>query len=549
MKFKNIIVTALIIFMTILEGAASEYTTMQEIPQFDSTEILFSQSRREVNAVNPTQYSNSAGRAFPGARGANQLILYTPEYGERTGTNEFGTEAIIEGNTVVELSGADSFIPQNGAVLSGHGSAKSWINSNISIGTKIYYDDLNGVITTYTTSQSYVFEARQKIDEANSMIEYYKITYPGYDLKAPTEFIKEAQNFLRKGEKNPNQIKKYSQLSIEAANYALKSVLPFRTNEFKGVWIRPSELSAQEVESAVKKIKESGIENIFLETYFHGRTIFQSKTMDEYGFVTQNEKFTGFDPLKAWIDAAHKNGIKVHIWFETFYVGNMTPSSHPRNILAVKPEWGNKTLAKYSFPSATPSASEHNGYFLDPANPEVQLFLEKLLTEIITVYKPDGINLDYIRYPQAISASASGQWGYTEYARNKFKELYEIDPVELKTGDAQWYYWKDFRSSSVNDFVRKIGLLGRNNGIYVSAVIFPDKNTAYSRKLQDWAVWSQNHYVQGFTPLFLTCDPETAADMMKGVLRYKNHKTKLYAGLFIAFMNGSESDLQNHVFG
>ena len=546
MNLKKIIVTFIFIILIGLGGNsiyAEELASMYEAPQFAAGEILLSQSKRELNAVNPTPYSNYAGRSFPGARGSNQLVLYTSRYGERTGTNEFGTEAIIEGNTVVELSGADSFIPENGAVLSGHGTAKNWINANITVGTKIYYDDVSGVITTYTTSQSYMFEALKKIDEANTMIDYYKMSYPGYDWRTPISYIREAENYMRKGEKNPNQMQKYSQLAIESANYAIKSVLPFRTNEFKGVWLRPTETSNLQITEAIKRLKEAGIDNIFIETYFHGRTIFPSKTMEQYGFISQNEKFIGFDPLRVWIEEAHKNNIKVHIWFETFYVGNMPPASHQRNILAVKPEWGNKTLSAYTVSGATPSASEHNGYFLDPSNPEVQEFLEKLLTEIITEYKPDGINLDYIRYPQSISTYASGNWGYTENARNMFNAQYGVDPVTLKTSDPLWYAWSRFRRESVTQFVKNIGILGRKHGIYVSAVIFPDKSVAYTRKLQDWAAWSQNHYINGFTPLFLTCDTKTLNTQISTVQNYKEPETDLFAGLFVTFMGGSEEDL------
>ncbi len=549
MKFKNIIIA--LIFMMCIIIPANAYIdedltikdSLYQPPVFETHETLFAQSRRQVNAVNPTASSNPAGKAFPGARGANQLILYTPSYGERTNTNEFGTEAIIEGNTVVELSGADSFIPANGAVLSGHGNAKNWISSNISVGTKIYYDDLTGAITTYTTTQSYVFEATQKIDEANAMIEYYRKNNPNYDWKVPTAFIKDAQNFMRKGEKNPKQIKDYSRLAINSANNAIKSVLPFKTNEFKGVWLRPTETNPIAIAESVKRIKSAGIDNIFIETYFHGRTIFPSKTMEDYGFVSQNEKFIGFDPLKTWINEAHKNGIKVHIWFESFYVGNNHPSTHPNNILAVKPEWGNKTLNGYASDNATPSVSEHNGYFLDPSNAEVQDFLEKLIKEIITEYRPDGINLDYIRYPQAISTSPAGNWGYTENARKMFEEQYETDPITLKTTDPLWYTWGNFRREQVTNFVKRIGELGNKNKIYISAVIFPDKNVAYSRKLQDWATWSQNHYIQGFTPLFLTCDSKTLNTQISTVQNYKMPETDIFAGLFVTFMGGSEEDL------
>ena len=386
MSFKKLILVLSLFVLTAVPVFAQVEDILFEPYKMEQNEILFKQSRRQVDAVNPTVYSNKAGAYFPGARGANQLVIYTHDYGERTGTNEFGTEAIVKGNTVVELSGADSFIPENGIVISGHGTAKSWISSNITIGTKIFYDDTTGVITTYNTSKSLVFEAMQKIDEASSMINYYKDANPSYDWKIPTDYIKEAQNYVRKGSKNPNEIQKYSQLAIESANSAIKSVLPFRVNEFKGVWIRPTEKTESDIIASVNKIKSAGIDNIFLETYFHGRTIFPSKTMESYGFVPQYETFQGIDPLQIWIREAHKNGIKVHIWFETFYVGNQVPSTNLKNILAVKPDWGNKTLAGYESANATPSSSEHNGYFLDPANPEVKKFLLALLNEIITTY-------------------------------------------------------------------------------------------------------------------------------------------------------------------
>ena len=47
----------------------------------------------------------------------------------------------------------------------------------------------------------------------------------------------------------------------------------------------------------------------------------------------------------------------------------------------------------------------------------------------------------------------------------------------------------------------------------------------------------------GFTPLFLTCDDKTAANLMEDVLRNKSAATKLYAELFVTFMNGSNTDL------
>ena len=89
-----------------------------------ANEIIFNQSMFKVDAIDPLISTNKKGVNYPGLRGANQLLIYTPNFGFRTGTNEFGTEDIVIDNTVVSLSGADSLIPENGFVISGHGQAK-----------------------------------------------------------------------------------------------------------------------------------------------------------------------------------------------------------------------------------------------------------------------------------------------------------------------------------------------------------------------------------------------------------------------------------------
>ena len=331
----------------------------------------------------------------------------------------------------------------------------------------------------------------------------------------------------------------------------MSTVIPYNADELKGVWIRPSYFTENDIENVVENMAEMGINNIFLETYYHGKTIFPSQTMVKYGFIKHNEDYVGFDPLKTWIKEAHKRGLKVHIWFETFYVGNKSPQTNPEYILAKKPEWANYQKKNANSSTIAYSVSEHNGYFIDPANPEVQNFLYELLSEIITKYKPDGINLDYIRYPQSLSANYptydQSNWGYTRYARKEFEKFYGVDPITLTTSDSLWFYWRNYRLNKVTDFVRKVSLLCRYNNITLTTVIFPNRKTAIETKLQDWRNWSINDFVDGFTPLFLTCDDKTAMNLMGEVLRNKSASTKLYAGLFVTFMNGSSSDLMEQI--
>ena len=514
-------------------------------------ELIFNQTTYPIDIIDPQASTNWKGANYPGLRGANQLVVYTPAFGFRTNTNEFGTEAVITGDTVTSLSGADSLIPPNGIVISGHGKAKQWINANIMVGSKIYIDTVNQTITSYITSDTFLFGARERIKEVQDMMMYYSQSFPNYNSRHTEQIISKANDYIEKAQKDSENSQKLASKAIELADNAMSTVIPFKQNELKGVWIRPIYHNIDEIRDTLDRIQSAGINNVFIETYYHGQTIFPSRVMADYGFIKQNPEFAGFDPLKIWIVEAHRRGIKVHIWFETFYVGNKPPETNAEYILAKKPEWSNYQKKNIDSETIPFSVSEHNGYFLDPANQEVQTFLYDLINEIILRYRPDGINLDYIRYPQSLAPAYSNydmsNWGYTKVARAGFMRMFGIDPVDIEVNDPMWYHWKTYRAGMVTNFVGKVGKLCRSNGITVTAVIFPNLEMAYDTKLQDWKTWSLNNLVDGFTPLFLTCDDKTAMNLMGNILRNKSPYTKLYAGLFVTFMNGANSDLLKQI--
>lgn len=510
-------------------------------------EGILSQASYKISAIDPTAGVNFTGSFYPGGRGANQLVVYTCKNGVRTGTNEFGAEAIVVDNTVVQISGADSIIPKNGIVISGHGRAKTWMNENLTVGTKIFVDYKNMTLNSYLTNDSFIFATKEKIKEIDQMMRYYKDNDIYYDDSIAHTYVTKALDNLKRANRHPDDTQKYSSMAINSANKAMQYALPYYKSEFKGVWLRPVEKTPEEIGKTLDRVKKYGLETVFLETYYQGKTIFPSESLAKYGVQPQRPEFIGFDPLEVWVKEAHKRGLKIYIWFETFYAGNENPMNNPMNVISVYPKWANMTKMKYNSPTPVASLSEHNGYFLDPANPEVQTYLLALLEEIITKYKPDGINLDYIRYPQSISAKFSGydlsNWGYTEYARNEFKTAMNVDPIDVKYGTPQWDAWAKYRQNKVTSFVFKTKQLTSKYNIPVTAVIFPDRLKSMEVKMQDWKTWSDNNYIDGFTPLILTCDKDTAVYMINDIRQNSTPKIKIYPGLFVAFMNGNPDDL------
>lgn len=91
-----------------------------------------------IAAINPTS------TAYPGGRGPDQLILYRdPE--TITETNEWGTEVQVGSDDIIDAvndrqasgSGTGTSIPSGGYVLSGHGTARQFLNTWATVGATV----------------------------------------------------------------------------------------------------------------------------------------------------------------------------------------------------------------------------------------------------------------------------------------------------------------------------------------------------------------------------------------------------------------------------
>lgn len=553
-KFKLIaILTA--IFLVLCSFTNSVSAQGVAIERNDETQCT-KRARIKINSINPTPESNPMGSYYPGFRGNNQLVVYTSAFGEYTGTNEFGKEAIVIEDKVFGFCGSNCYIPKNGYIISGHGSAKKWINENLMEGAIVkIYPEIKTLESTITP-ESYLYKAGQRINEAKKLVLEYKRTLPGYQSKI-------SENYLNQAIQKYNEAKylldklQYTD-GKEVSNYALKLAdmsfyyaIPAVQNELHGVWLRPTEKNQEEIAKTLDRLKKTGVDNVFLETYYQGYTIFPSTTMASYGIKEQRPEFEGWNPLQIWLDEAHKRNMKVQIWFQTFYVGNEDISRNPKHILSVYPEWANvqKKYAGCSRPR--PSVSEHNGYFLDPANPNVQKFLTALLTEIVTTYNVDGLNIDYIRYPKSLSPNIPGAlestWGYSAYARNEFKAMAGKDPVELEVSDPLMSKWVTYRQGKVTEFVSRLRSVVGDKNIMLSTVIFPGQQDTAITKLQNWPLWAQSGYIDAFTPLIMSSDSYMAGSSVREIRNLAGNNVWILSGLFEPFTAGTPADLISQI--
>lgn len=79
-------------------------------------------------------------------RKTNFLVLYDPDHGASTGTNQYGFEAqVIDGKvTKIENGVGNLTIPVNGYVLSGHGTSRTWLKTRAQVGDTVQVNDTGG---------------------------------------------------------------------------------------------------------------------------------------------------------------------------------------------------------------------------------------------------------------------------------------------------------------------------------------------------------------------------------------------------------------------
>lgn len=95
---------------------------------------------------------------FNGIRWANFLVVYTPDRYAVSPANRWGAEVVVSGGVVTQvldraLTGAPApAVPADGYVLSGHGTARTWLLANLKVGDAV---DIEATVAKMTPAAQY----------------------------------------------------------------------------------------------------------------------------------------------------------------------------------------------------------------------------------------------------------------------------------------------------------------------------------------------------------------------------------------------------------
>jgi uncharacterized lipoprotein YddW (UPF0748 family) len=223
--------------------------------------------------------------------------------------------------------------------------------------------------------------------------------------------------------------------------------------------------------------------------------------------------YPGFDPLAFVIEEAHKRGMEVHAWFNTF----MISSNAEGRITAKHPNWictnqDGSAMSKY--------------YALSPGIDSVRKYTLNVAMEIVNNYDIDGLHLDYIRWNEydatdMTSKSAEefpldGMISEERLIRLKSSTTastrFIFDKYHPYSGGVPAGYstWEDWRRAGVTEMVKMVhdSIQLIKPHVRLSTAVLGKYKTGgdsgwngYYIVFQDGALWFNQGYVDQLTPM------------------------------------------------
>ena len=155
---------------------------------------------------------------------------------------------------------------------------------------------------------------------------------------------------------------------------------------------------------------------------------------------------------------------------------------------------------------------EGNKYYLNPALPRSRTSYRIPYKELIENYDVDGIQFDYLRYPN--SGDYTNDFGYDTYTRQLFRNFSGTDPINLNPEDSLWKEWCEFREYIISSYACRIfsELKSLRPEIQISADVWPDYDDTLTDVFQNPKTWVNKDYINTLIPMSYYLNEKPVAD-------------------------------------
>lgn len=279
----------------------------------------------------------------------------------------------------------------------------------------------------------------------------------------------------------------------------------------------PTLTSRQAIAELIDFSKKAGVQTLFVQIYRANKAWFKSEVGDSSPYVAALQS-VGEDPLALLIKSAHAQGIEVHAWL---------------NLLSLSDNQNAPLLKKHGLEILTRNREEKNSvtdylidnqYWLEPGDLRVRQELSEMVAEVVKAYPDlDGIQLDYIRYPDTKPA-----YGYTRPNLKRFVSVTGIRKINEKTEG-----WRKWKRDQVTELVKLLRsrVLSINPKLHFSTTGCMSYVRAREEAFQDWALWVNEGLVEFVTMMSYPPDVTTFEKYLTEAKSKVNDFTKINVGL------------------
>ncbi len=241
-------------------------------------------------------------------------------------------------------------------------------------------------------------------------------------------------------------------------------------------------------------------------------TAYYNSSYEPWGYYVGNS-YPGFDPLAYAVKEAHKRGMEIHAWFNTF----STASTVAGTPAAEHPEWvcrdGNGNPM-------------NSNYALSPGLEAVRDYTLQVAMEIVRNYDIDGLHLDYIRWNEYSNTQQSQAFAKQvrddrlldgmitqeqiqelQQTQDVNRYLYDINHPYSTTPPDGFDSWEDWWRWSVTTFVHNLhdSIQAVKPWVRLSVAALGKYNWSswqgYGSVFQDAALWFNEGYIDQLTPM------------------------------------------------
>jgi uncharacterized lipoprotein YddW (UPF0748 family) len=268
--------------------------------------------------------------------------------------------------------------------------------------------------------------------------------------------------------------------------------------EIRGVWLTNINsdvlFDRTRLSNAIKDLKDSNFNTIYPTIWNGGYTLYPSQVMKKEVGIELHPKIPELknrNLLEELVTEGHKQGLTVIPWFE---FGFMAPKNS--EIAQKHPDWWTKQSDGSVEDMNVSKQIGEPVIWLNPFRPEVQQLMLDLITEIVSKYDVNGIQLDdHFGLPVI--------FGYDNYTIKLYQQENngKSPPPQPKENDSSiakqaWEHWTEWRINKMTQFLeklsRKVKEIRPNSILSLSPLEYP---YARDNALVDWRTWAKNKLI------------------------------------------------------